>query len=145
MHYARLVNNLTKDLTIFTNGQSTLTHEQVRNLEKNNIKIVETEIDRFAHTNGQIEQLIFTNGSSASLKALYARVPFVQHSDIPQAFGCKLTEQGFLNVNSFQQTSIAGVFACGDNSTFMRSVATAVATGNFAGAMVNNELCEDDF
>ena len=145
MHYARLVNNLTKDLTIFTNGQSTLIHEQVRKLEKNNIKIVETEIDRFAHTNGRIEQLIFKNGSSASLKALYARVPFVQHSDIPQALGCELTEQGFLKVNSFQQTSIAGVFACGDNSTFMRSVAMAVATGNFAGAMANNELCEEDF
>ena len=142
MHYARLVSNLTKDLTIFTNGQSTLTNEQGEKLEKNNINIVETEIDRFAHTDGQIEQLIFKNGSSASLKALYARVPFAQHSDIPQALGCELTEQGFIHVNSFQQTSIPGVFACGDNSTFMRSVATAVATGNFAGAMVNNELCD---
>ena len=142
MHYARLVSNLTKDLTIFTNGQSTLTNEQGEKLEKNNINIVETEIGRFAHTDGQIEQLIFKNGSSASLKALYARVPFAQHSDIPQALGCELTEQGFIHVNSFQQTSIPGVFACGDNSTFMRSVATAVATGNFAGAMVNNELCD---
>lgn len=145
MHYARLVSNLTKDLTIFTNGKSTFTNEQAKKLEKHNVKIIEAEIDQFEHTNGQIETILFKNGTSASLKALYARVPFVQHSDIPQALGCELTEHGFINVNSFQQTSLPGVFACGDNSTWMRSVATAVATGNLVGAMINNELCEANF
>lgn len=145
MHTARLVSNLTKDLTVFTNGPSTFTSEQVEKLAKNDVKVVETAIDRFAHTNRQIERIIFTDGTSAPLKALYARVPFVQHSDIPQMLGCELTEHGYLKVNALQQTTVPGVLACGDNTTLMRSVATAVATGNFAGAVVNNELCEAYF
>lgn len=44
-----------------------------------------------------------------------------------------------------QKTNIPGVFACGDNVTMMRSVANAVAQGNFAGAMVNKELSDEAF
>lgn len=145
VHYASLISNLTKSLTIFTNGKSTIAPEKIRELESHHISIIETEIDSIAHKNGQMENLVFKNGSSAALKALYANVPFKQHTDIPEGLGCELTEQGFLSVNPFQQTSIEGVFACGDNSSMMRSIANAVASGNLAGAAVNKELCEEQF
>ena len=45
----------------------------------------------------------------------------------------------------FQKTTVENVFACGDNSSMMRSVATAVYTGNITGAMVNGELCNENF
>jgi thioredoxin reductase len=56
-----------------------------------------------------------------------------------------LTEQGFIKVDFMQKTTVPGVFACGDNVTMMRSVANAVAQGNFTGAMVNKELSEEEF
>lgn len=145
MHYAPLVNNLTETLKIFTNGKSVLTTEQRQKLESHNIKVVETEINRFEQSNGKIERIIFKDGTSSSLKALYARVPFIQHIDIPQQLSCEMTDQGFIKTNEFQQTTVSGVFACGDNSTPMRSVANAVASGNFAGAAINRELCEEQF
>jgi len=37
------------------------------------------------------------------------------------------------------------VYACGDNASMMRSLATAVYTGNLAGAMINNELTGEKF
>jgi thioredoxin reductase len=55
------------------------------------------------------------------------------------------TEQGFIKVDFMQKTTVPGVFACGDNVTMMRSVANAVAQGNFTGAMVNKELSEEEF
>ena len=145
MHYAQLVRNLTKQLTVFTNGQPTFTDEQSNQLTQHDILVVEHEIDQVEHTHGQIDRILFKDGSSASVKALYAKAPFEQHSSIPATLGCALTDQGFIEVNPFQQTSVEGVFACGDNTTFMRSVANAVATGNVAGAMTNKELCEEEF
>lgn len=68
----------------------------------------------------------------------------VQHSDIPQALGCELTDAGLIKVDESRQTTIPGMFACGDNSSF-RSVATAVYTGMLTGAMVNMELIKEDF
>ncbi|MGX5689033.1 NAD(P)/FAD-dependent oxidoreductase [Arcticibacter tournemirensis] len=145
MHYALLVSNLTKDLVVFTNGASSLTSDQRQKLEDHNIAIVEAEVDRLEQSDGQIERIVFKNGTTAPVEALYARVPFVQHSDIPEQLGCEMTEEGLVKTTAFQQTTVSGVFACGDNAMLMRSVANAVASGNLAGAAVNKELCEEAF
>lgn len=79
------------------------------------------------------------------LNALYARPAFEQHCQIPEQLGCVFNEQGYIQVDNMQKTSIPGLFACGDNVTPMRSVASAVAMGNMAGAMANKELCEEAF
>src|SRR5699024_103215 len=132
----KTINNWTKDLTIFTNGKSTLTEEQTKQLTEHNIKIVESEIDHFAHKNGQIENIVFKDNSSIALKALYALPGFEQHCEIPQELGCELTEQNHIKTDSFQKTTVPGIFACGDNSNRMRSIANAVAIGGMAGVVV---------
>ncbi|HEX5141175.1 MAG TPA: NAD(P)/FAD-dependent oxidoreductase, partial [Dehalococcoidia bacterium] len=38
-----------------------------------------------------------------------------------------------------------GVYACGDNTSSMRTVANAVAAGTTAGMMANKELALEDF
>lgn len=145
MHLAHMVSNLTGQLSIFTNGEASFSEVELKQLEKHGIQVIEAEVERIEHSDGQIRALIFKDGSSASLHALYARVPFVQHSDIPENLGCELTEQGFINTDAMQQSTIPGVFVCGDNTSPMRSVANAVAAGNFAGAAVNSQLCQEEF
>lgn len=144
-HYAQLINNWTKELTVFTNGKPLLKGEQRSKLKKHAIAIVETEIDYLAHNGGHIEKVVLKDGSAIALNAIYSRPAFVQHYGIPQALGCELTEHGLLKVDNFQKTNIAGVFACGDNSNLMRSVAMSVATGSATGAMVNHELITESF
>ena len=142
---ARLINHWTKDLVVFTNGPSNLTPERVQKIESHNIKIIETEIERIEHDNGQVKFLHLKGGKSFALKAIYARPVFAQHCTIPHDLGCELTEQNLLKVDAFQRTSIAGIFAAGDNSTLMRSVSLAVAGGGFAGASINKDLIEEVF
>lgn len=144
-HYAQLVHNLTKDITIFTNGKADFDREQLEKLERHKIRIIEKKIALLDHREGRIEQVVFANGSSHALETMYARPDFVQHSLIPEDFGCELTEQGLLKTDFTQQTTVEGLFACGDNSNMMRSVAYAVATGNIAGAVVNHQLSDADF
>jgi thioredoxin reductase len=144
-HYARLIRNWTKDLTIFTNGKSALTEEQKNTITKHNISVIEKEIAHLKHQNGQVQQIVFKDNSIFELKAIYSRPDLEQHCKIPEALGCELTEQGHIKVDMFQKTSVANVFACGDNASPMRSVANAVATGNITGAMVNNEITEIEF
>lgn len=143
--FSKMINNWTKDLTFFTNGKSTFTDEQTGKLEKHNIKIIETEIERFEHSKGQIEHVILKDGSKTPIKAMYAKAPFIQHSDIPAKLGCELTEQGYIKVDVFQKTTVHGLFACGDNTTFMRSISNAVAMGTLSGAMVNKEIIDEEF
>ncbi|WP_316839471.1 NAD(P)/FAD-dependent oxidoreductase [Pedobacter gandavensis] len=142
---AKLISNWTRDLTLFTNGISKLTNEQTDQLNKHNIKVVENEIERLEHEEGYIQSLIFKDQGSSVLKAIYSRNPFEQHCRIPETLGCELNEDGFLIVDQFQQSSMAGVFACGDNTTRLRSVANAVAMGAIAGATATNKLIFEQF
>ncbi|MDQ0593030.1 thioredoxin reductase [Chryseobacterium ginsenosidimutans] len=142
--FSKLVFNLTKDLTLFTNGKSSLNEEQEEKFTQNKINIVEDEIEEVVHENGQIEKLIFKNGKEIPLQVLYAKLPFEQNINV-EDLGLELAEHGFIKIDHFHKTNIDGVFACGDNVTMMRSVANAVAQGNFTGAIVNKELSEEEF
>jgi len=137
--------NWTKDLTLFTNGTSTLTNEQTEKLEKLRIKIVEKEVDRLEHTNGYLENIIFRDGTKSFIKAIYAPSPFEQHCQIPEALGCELTEEGYIKIDTFHKTTIDGIFSCGDNVTRTRTIANAVATGTTTGMMVNKEINLEKF
>ncbi|WBV61587.1 NAD(P)/FAD-dependent oxidoreductase [Chryseobacterium camelliae] len=142
--FSKLVFNLTKDLTLFTNGKSTLNEEQIEKFNQNKINIHEDEIEEIQHENGNIQKIVFKNGKEVSLQALYAKIGFEQNINLND-LGIELNENGFIKVDMMHRTNIPGVFACGDNVTMMRSVANAVAQGNFAGAVVNKELSEEEF
>ncbi|GGI22243.1 NAD(P)/FAD-dependent oxidoreductase [Pedobacter mendelii] len=141
----KLINNWTKDLTIFTNGKSTLTVEQTEKLTKHNIKISETEIEYFNHNNGHLESIVFKNGTTKNLKALYSRPFFEQNCTIPQQLNCEITEQHYIKIDPFQKTTIHGIYACGDSTSMMRTLSYAIAMGGMAGGMVNRELIEETF
>lgn len=143
--FGKLISNWTKELTIYTNGKSVLTTEQTLKLQQHNIAIVEKEIERLEHRNGQLQNIHFKDGTQTALKVIYTKTPFVQHSTIPERLGCELTEDGYLKVDGLQKTTVPGVYACGDNASRIRTVANAVAMGTTAGMMLNKELVFERF
>jgi thioredoxin reductase len=142
-HLASLVNNLTNNITILTAGKASFKDEQFDQLNKYNIKIIETKIASIKHENGYIKNIVFDDDSSVKFEGMYGVIPFTQHSNIPFELGCETTEHGYIKVDIFQKTNITNVFACGDNSSMMRSLANAVHTGNIAAVMANMELIHD--
>lgn len=144
-HLASLINNLTSDLTILTSGKADFNPEQVTKLTKHKIKIIDAEISAIEHENGYMKNVMLKDGNKIPFDGVYAPLPFVQHSEIPAALGCEMTEMGHIKTDAFQKTTVEGIYACGDNSNMMRSVAQAVYSGNMAGAMVNKELVDEQF
>ena len=143
--FSKLISNWTKDLTLFTNGKSSLTREQTKMLENRNIGIVELEIESLEHAKGHLHHILFKNGLRSPIDAMYTRGPFRQHCSIPETLGCALTAEGYIETDSFQKTTINGILACGDNSSSMRTVAHAVAMGTKAGMMANREIIFEEF
>ena len=142
LHLAALVKNLTDDVTVLASNE-TLNPEQHEKLKARKIPVIQKEISEIEHQDGHVSNIVFADGSKESFEAIYAAVPFEQHSDIARQLGCELTENGHIKIDESQKTTVDGVFACGDNSTMMRSVASAVYAGNLAGAVVNRELTEE--
>lgn len=141
--FARLINNWTNQVTVFTNGDATISTQNQQLLAEMNIPVVEQQLQEIVHENGYLHKLIGNDGQSYPLDALYARLPFEQHCSAPQDLGCVINEAGHIQVDEFQKTTVKGIYAAGDNSNLFRSVAFAVAAGTKAGAMVNHELISE--
>ena len=143
--FARLVSNWSDHLTLYINGTSTFTNVQKEKLKKRHVKIVEKNIANFEHENGYIRNIIFTDGTSSPIEAIYAPPAFEQHCKIPGSLGCELTEEGYIKVDNFYETTIKEVFAIGDNTTKTRTVANAVAMGTTAGMMISKKMIMERF
>lgn len=144
-HFIKLIDNWTKDLVLLTNGKSTLTPEQLDKIRSHNISVKENEIDRIEHKEGYMSAVIFKDGSTQNLSAVFIRPPFEHVTDLHKQLGCELTETGLIKTDMFQSTNVPGVYAAGDNCHMARALSVAIATGNVAGARMNNEIIEEEF
>ena len=142
LEFGRLIKNWTRELTIFTHGESNIDRDALSALD---IKVVDKKIKGIVHKGGQLESLEFKDGSFHTLDALYARPKFEQHCDIPGKLGCTLTEEGLIEIDASQKTSVPGIYAAGDNSTLFRAVSIATAAGTKAGAFINHALIHEGF
>lgn len=145
MHYAQLISNWTADLSIYSNGPSGLKPDQLALLDKHQIPVIEKEIAGFDEEKGQLKHILFKDGSRQSIKAIYSKPSFVQHCPLPASLACQLNEQGLLEVDFMQRTSEPNIYACGDSASPFRAVSYAVASGSIAGAVINNNLIEEEF
>lgn len=143
--FAALLSNWTNDLTLYTNGKSTLNEQQRNKLQQHGIPVIESAIDQLEHKKGYLQHILFKNGDQTAVTALYAKVPFIQHCDIPKQLGCEISAEGYIKTDLAQKTTVPGIFACGDNASRMRTVANAVSMGTTTGLMVNKELIEETF
>ncbi len=144
-HLGPLVNNLTDQLTIILSPNEKLGDDEKAKFDKHGIKVLNKEIAEVQHKNGYLNNVIFKDGTSEPFDAMYAGLPFTQHTNLPVELGCELNEQGYLKVDEMQHTTVPGIYACGDNASMFRSVASAVYTGNLAGAIANMELTFERF
>lgn len=143
-HFAQLISNWTSELSIFTNGKPDFTPEQLEKMDTHSIRVIPQEIDHIVHEKGRLSQVVLKGHAPIDVKAVYAGPEFEQQSAIPDLLGCALTEQGLFKVDHMQKTTVPGVYACGDSSN-MRAVSVAVASGTMAGAVANFELIGEDF
>ena len=145
MHYAKLLRQLTNNLTFFTNGPAEFDEDTLDKLKEHNMAIIEDKVAAIKQNNGHAEQIIMENGVRHDFPVIYYRPQNKQHCDIPQHLGCSINEMGYIAVNEMQLTTVPGVYAAGDNTTPMRSVSIAVASGMKAGAAINFDLASEYF
>lgn len=84
-----------------------------------------------------------SDGRSVSFSGLFALAPFEISTPIPQQLGLDLDESplGFtIKTDMMKETSMPGVYACGDAARSMASVPLAVGDGAIAGVGVHRSL-----
>jgi len=141
-----LLKSWSKDLILCTNGTVELSSDQRKLLDKHNVPIYEEKIVRFEGADGKLENIVFETGEKLARHGMLIRPKQHLCSELAEKLNCELTDIGLIKVHDFNETSVKGVYAAGDITSPMQSIAVAVSQGAFAaGPGINHALSQEDF
>jgi len=140
-HYAVMISHWSHDLVFCTDGPAGYTDAQRHTLTARGIRIMEEKIVRLEGAGRELEQIVFADGTCLPRRALFFGPQWRQHSDLAAQLGCEHTPDGSVQVDRQGLTSVPWVYAAGDMAHLLgQNLATAVAEGTLAGAMLNSAL-----
>jgi thioredoxin reductase len=145
MHLVMMLRNWTDNLTLCAADSWKPAVAQRDRLTRFGISLVEKPIAALESTDSQIQALRFADGTSLACDALFVRPKTTHRTSFAHDLGCKVNEHNVVQVDLRGRTSVEGVYAAGDLSSPMRSVAIAVAQGAAAAYGINADLIERDF
>ena len=150
VHHAVHVARFSDDVTLYTNGDFPITADQRELLRARKVAVREESLARIEGPGASLERLVFTGEGTAACQTLFCFAPTRQRSDLAARLGCRLLEDGKVEVNEFGQTTRPGVYAVGDmartaaNSFTAQQVVTAAAEGVVAAVVIDQELLYND-
>jgi len=137
-HQAEMVSEW-GEVTFLTNGVAELDAEARRALENRKVRIESALIDRIEGS----ADVVLADGKKLAFAGLFTAPHCVPASPLAEEAGCALEETVMgvqIVTDTAKQTSIAGIFACGDVARMPHSVTLAVADGAWAGAQIHRSL-----
>lgn len=130
--------------TFFLNDAFAPDERQHQQLLARGITIEPCPVDEIK---GDQATIMLSDGREIDLAGLFVAPRTEIASPIAQQLGCAMEEGptgAFIRTDQIMETSIPGVFACGDAAMAMGSVALSVANGARAGAAVHYSLIFKD-
>jgi thioredoxin reductase len=147
---ALLMRGWSDDVVLLTDGPAELDAEDRTRLAVAGIEVDERSVGELAGRDGELEAVVFTDGSRLARRGLLVLGTLHQRSRLAEQLGAASAEptpvaHNSLDVDAQWRTTVPGVFAAGDVSAHMPQVAGAIAAGSQAAAAVVQSLLTDDY
>ena len=137
LHFARQGLRLSKEINIYTHGNEDLAKSLKEALENSPaaMNVDSRRIQKLSKAPHGAELVIHFEDGSKKTEGFLAHKPKGQmRGSFAQQLGLELTPQGTVKVNPpFNQTSVKGVFACGDISSPIQTITQALYAGTLCG------------
>lgn len=127
--------------TFFTNGIFEPDDDQLKQLEARGVKIEAELVAEISGENAAAVEL--RDGRVVELAGLFVASRTIVSSPMAEQLGCEFEEGPlgfFIKTDEMKETSIKGVFACGDAARAAGSITFAIADGAMAGSAAHRSL-----
>lgn len=124
-------------ITLFCSEASAkIDAEQRTRLEECGVEIEATRVSAVEDT----ATVVLVDGRRVEVDALFISPHSRLSCDLAEQLECELKDGGCITTDSAKQTTVPGVFACGDAARMAGSIALAVGEGALAGVAVHHSL-----
>lgn len=107
------------------------------------IDLVETPIEQVRLEGDRVTALCW-NGRYQAFDLVYSALGTTANAELAASLDCRLAEDGRLEVDLHQKTSIPGLYAAGDIVRGLNQIAVATAEAAVAATAIHNSLREAD-
>jgi thioredoxin reductase len=145
---ALLLRMWSDDVTLLADGPAQLTAEESGRLAAARVAVDERPVVGLRGPDDTLTAVVFADGSERACGGLLVPVTLHQRSPLAAQLGATAAAPGPITADAVEvsptfETSVPGLFAAGDLSGQMPSVANAVASGSSAAAMVVHSLTDE--
>jgi thioredoxin reductase (NADPH) len=143
---AMQLRTLTDRIRLLTNSQvNEISEKFQRRLVAAKIPVVHDKIDCVRSEDGLISEVITVGGHKLDVEAMFSIQGASPQTGLARQLGVALAENGWIQVDTEQQTSVPGVYAAGDvTALHSHQVTTAVHEGAQAASAANYFLYPPD-
>ncbi|BBY50431.1 hypothetical protein MARA_38990 [Mycolicibacterium arabiense] len=150
VHPSLLLKGWSDDVVLLTGGPADLDDDTRFRLAAAHVPIDERPIAELASSNGELEAVVFADGTRLPRGGLLVATTLHQRSQLAEQLGVGIGEPGPaaagpIAVDALGRTTVPGIFAAGDDTIAqMSQVASAIASGSLAATSVVQSLLAED-
>ncbi len=130
IHEAKQLKPVVKSVTILTNGK-----EMVQNRDASDFEVDETPIREFRGTNS-IEEVEFGNNNTKKIDGVFIAIGTASSTDLAKKIGANVKDNNVV-VDENMQTTVKGLYACGDCTGGLLQINKAVYEGAKAAMSIS--------
>jgi thioredoxin reductase len=132
--FATTLQNWACSVTVVTNGLRFRGDEGCRTqLDDNGVTLLEQDAVRFLGERGDLQGVELGDGRVLPASMVMFSVAHSPRTELAEALGCRLDDEGYVAVDEHGETSVPGVYAAGDLTPGLQLSLVAAASGVVAG------------
>jgi thioredoxin reductase len=141
---AQELHQWSSDIVICSQGANSLPAEYQRWVERTGSTHLAQPVRRIVSNDSQVTAVEFSDGTQEHCDAVFLNASLRPRYPLVEQLGCRLREDGEIDIDEHGRTSVAGIYAAGDAVTTVHQVVLAAASGVCAAIAMNEDCLQDD-
>ncbi len=134
IHEMQELKPIVNSVTILTNGDKIVENRDVDISKDEKVQVIEKKVKEF-RGDSKIQEVEFEDETKKDIQGVFVAIATASSNDLARKIGARI-EHGHIVTDENMETTVKGLFACGDCTGGLLQISKAVYEGTLAGLAV---------
>ena len=134
IHEMQELKPIVNSVTILTNGDKIVENRDIDISKDEKVQVIEKKVKEF-RGDSKIQEVEFEDKTKKDVQGLFVAIATASSNDLARKIGARI-EKGHIVTDENMETTVKGLFACGDCTGGLLQISKAVYEGTLAGLAV---------